>query len=239
VPSIDVSSRLLRVLTALTACVLVGGCSGISIEPACPQELFVGESGPVFANAENEGEIATFLWEVFPTGAGTFADPAEPDTTFEAAEAGTVVIRLTASDGLFMVISECSTLILPAVDVAVVLEASATTVEAGQEVTLTCTSNGDSEATTRAIEQVSGDVVTLTDVAEGVVSFTPVAPGTFEFVCVGEDAEGMESDPASLTVTVTEPTNANDNTSDGNSNDNDTPPDNENDNSRGGRGSNR
>jgi len=242
-----------RFVALAAACLLIGACSGISIEPACPEELRVGESGPVFANAENEGAIATYKWEVFPAGAGTFADATVADTMLTAVKKGAVVVRLTASDGLFMVVSECSTLILAPVDVSVSLEASGTTVEAGEAVTLTCTSTGDSEAVTRAIEQVSGDVVALSDVSEGVVTFTPAAAGTLGFLCVGEDADGQESDPASLTITVTDtpPGNNNDNDNDANVNDNsasegnvndnsdNVPADNQNDNGGGGRVPNR
>ncbi|MCG3131320.1 MAG: hypothetical protein FLDDKLPJ_02110 [Phycisphaerae bacterium] len=89
-----------------------GGCyEAISIQPSCPAELAVGESGSLQSGARNAGQIATFLWEVFPAEAGRIADPTDADTTFTAVQPGTATLRLTASDGLFQVISQCETVI--------------------------------------------------------------------------------------------------------------------------------
>mgnify|MGYP001559650118 CR=1 FL=1 len=85
------------------------GCTGISIAPSCPNELQVGESAPVLANEINPGEIATYFWEVIPPQLGQVTDPTKPSTMFKATSEGEAVIRLTASDGLYQVISQCQT----------------------------------------------------------------------------------------------------------------------------------
>ena len=87
----------------------VGGCTGISIAPSCPNELKAGESAPLLANEINPGAIAKYLWEVVPPQVGRVTDPTKPSTTFEAVVEGDAVIRLTASDGLYQVISQCQT----------------------------------------------------------------------------------------------------------------------------------
>lgn len=86
-----------------------GGCTGISVAPSCPNELQVNESAPLLANEINPGEIAEYLWEVLPPQVGRVADPTKPSTMFEATGEGEAVIRLTASDGLYQVISQCQT----------------------------------------------------------------------------------------------------------------------------------
>ena len=88
----------------------IAGCiSGISIAPSCPNELQVNESAPVLANEINPGAIAKYFWEVIPPQVGRVIDPTKPSTMFEATSEGEAVIRLTASDGLFQVISQCQT----------------------------------------------------------------------------------------------------------------------------------
>jgi hypothetical protein len=87
----------------------VGGCTGISVAPSCPNELRVGESAPLLANEINPGAIAKYLWEVVPPQVGQVTDPTKPSTTFKAVSEGDAVIRLTASDGLYQVISQCQT----------------------------------------------------------------------------------------------------------------------------------
>ena len=87
----------------------VGGCTGISIAPSCPNELKVGESAPLLAAEINPGAIAKYLWEVVPPQVGRVTDPTKPSTMFEALTEGDAVIRLTASDGLYQVISQCQT----------------------------------------------------------------------------------------------------------------------------------
>src|SRR3990172_7314679 len=57
----------------------------------------------------NRGAIAKYLWEVIPPQVGRVADPTKPSTMFEATGEGEAVIRLTASDGLYQVISQCQT----------------------------------------------------------------------------------------------------------------------------------
>src|SRR3990172_4818609 len=96
------------VLTLL-ALLAIGGCTGISIAPSCPNELQVGESAPVLANEFNPGAIAKYVWEVLPPQIGRVIDPTKPSTMFEATSEGEAVIRLTASDGLYQVISQCQT----------------------------------------------------------------------------------------------------------------------------------
>ena len=98
------------------ALLLIGGCTGISIAPSCPNELQVDESGPLVANESNGGAIAKYLWEVIPPEIGEVADKTKPSTTFKAIKEGEAVIRLTASDGLFQVTSECQTRVAGAVE---------------------------------------------------------------------------------------------------------------------------
>ena len=100
----------------VAAALTVAGCTAISIAPSCPEELTVGESGPIEANQHDEGGIPTYLWEVFPATAGTVAAPAAPSTTFTAAEEGIATLRLTASDGLYQMIAECTTNVVAADD---------------------------------------------------------------------------------------------------------------------------
>ena len=92
---------------ALLALLALGGCTGISVAPSCPNELKVGESAPLLANEINPGAIAKYLWEVIPPQLGQVTDPTKPSTMFKATSAGDAVVRLTASDGLYQVISQC------------------------------------------------------------------------------------------------------------------------------------
>ena len=218
----------------------LAGCSAISIAPVCPEELQVGESGTVRANKQDAGGIPTYLWEVFPPDAGVFADKNAPETTFEAQREVDVVIRLTASDGLYQVISQCSTRIRGTGEATVSMEASPGSGIVGETVTLTCSGLGEDEPNALVITQTEGDDVELTEVSDGVVTFTPTGVGDLTFSCVSEDADGNQSAPAEVTVTVTQSsegnendnTNGNDNVNDNeNVNDND----NVNDNSGGGR----
>jgi len=89
-----------------------GGCTGISVAPSCPNELQVGESAPLLANELNPGAIAKYVWEVIPPEVGRVTDPTKPSTMFEATGEGEAVIRLTASDGLYQVISQCETRVM-------------------------------------------------------------------------------------------------------------------------------
>jgi hypothetical protein len=213
----------------------LSGCTAISIAPECPEELKVGDSGTVRANQMNPGEIATYLWEVFPPDAGTFADETAPETTFQAQREVDVVIRLTASDGLYQVISQCSTRIRGGADAAVSLQVSPASPTVGETVTLTCTALGEEQPTALVITQTDGDDVELTEVSDGVVTFTPAAAGSLSFSCVSEDADGNQSEPAQLSVTVAEPSNGNENDN-GAANENDNTNDNDNVNDNGGGG---
>lgn len=216
----------------------LGGCTAISIAPTCPEELRVGESGTVRANEKDAGAIPTYRWEVFPSDAGVFEDSTATETAFEARKEVDVVIRLTASDGLYQVISQCSTRIRGAVAVAVALEASPNPALVGETVTLTCSSIGEGDAVALAIAQVEGDDVELTDVSDGVAEFTPTQIGDRTFRCVGENADGEQSEPAFVTVVVTSVPDGNENDNDNgtdNENANGNDNDNTNDNGNGGR----
>lgn len=179
---------------------LFGACSGIAIQPSCPEELQVGEQGFVFANEENTGKVATYKWEVFPAGTGNFENAAAPDTTFRSTEVGTSTLRLTASDGLFMVQSECRTRVVAVAAPSVTLEADRRDVGVGDQVTLTC--SGSDDAAIFSIEQVAGEPVDLTATGEGVVTFSPSDADTLVFECVGDADDGTQSDPVSITINV-------------------------------------
>jgi len=85
------------------------GCTAISIAPSCPNTLKVGESAPLLANELNPGAIAVYSWTVDPPFVGQVRDPSIPATFFDAAAEGDATITLTASDGLYQVISFCTT----------------------------------------------------------------------------------------------------------------------------------
>ncbi|UCE60598.1 MAG: hypothetical protein JSU63_02375 [Phycisphaerales bacterium] len=194
------------------------GCTGISIQPSCPKELTPGESGPVKANQHNEGAIAKYTWEVFPSDAGAIEDPAIPATMFEAVEVGEVTIRLTASDGLYQVISQCVTEVVSFTEVTLSLAAEPDSPEVGDEVTLRCTTERLITSITRTVEQTAGGTVELNVVAEGVVTFTPSVGDDYTFRCVAQNAAGDQAESDLLTVAVPtspdDPDNGNDNGSD-------------------------
>lgn len=201
--------RISSVLIALCA-----GCTSITIEPSCPAELAVGQSGRVAANQTNPGEIATYLWRVFPADAGSFENSTQATTTFLAANTGDVLIRLTASDGLYQVVSSCVTRIVEPTEVAVSLTADVTEAAVDEPVGLTCTSIGASFALGVTIVQVDGAAGTLTEVLVGASEFLATEPGEATFSCTGIDINGELSAPATVTVTITADTNG------GNANDN-------------------
>lgn len=178
------------------------GCTSISIQPSCPAELQVGESGGVRANELNAGEIPIYKWEVFPSDAGTFENRAAANTNFQALKEGTADIRLTAGDGLYEVRASCQTIIRGAAAVAVSMAAAPPSPTVGQTVTLTCQSVGQTAATLFTIRQVEGPSIRLTEAAPGVVTLVPAIPGTPRFECVGETADGQTSAPNFLTLTV-------------------------------------
>ncbi len=173
--------------------------------PSCPDELEVGESRAVAANETNPGAIPTYLWEVLPSDAGTFADPSVPETTFQASKEGDATIRLTAADGLYQVVGECQTLVIAATVLDVLLAVEPDPAVVGETATLTCTSVGDREATTLTLEQADdASSVTLTVTGEGVADFTPVEVGDLTFRCTGTSEDGQRRATRALTVTVTE-----------------------------------
>ncbi len=184
------------------ALMAVVGCTAISIQPSCPKQLDVGETGGLSANQLMPGAVPTYLWTVEPATAGTITDPTLPDTDFTAAREGTARFVLTASDGLFQVISFCESQIGSGSGVAVSLSASSSTVVIGDTVTLTCTSTGSVEATTFVIDQVQGATIELNQVSSAAVSFAPSAEGVPRFQCVGQDANGVASDAVFVNITV-------------------------------------
>jgi hypothetical protein len=207
-----------------------GGCTAISIQPSCPASLRVGESGEVHANEQNPGGMPSYLWEAIPADAGTFANPQAPDTTFQALTEGDVLLRLTASDGLYYVISECPTHIEGMVGgLAVSLSADPTEATVDEPVTLTCTSVGGEEVAEYSIVQTGGRDVELKEVRSGVVRFTPDREDELVFECVGTDAGGEASEPAEISLAVEAAPSDNENTND-NTNDNENTNDNTNDN---------
>lgn len=195
-----ITSRFVR-LWSLILCGL-GGCTSVSVDPECPSELAVGESGSVWANEKNPGEIPTYQWEAIPPDAGTFADPAAPDTSFKAEKEGEVVLRLTASDGLYLAVDECHTTVVASVDVAVSLQVDPDPAVVGETAILFCSNVGEAETVTRTLEQVDGSPVTLDPLAEGVATFLPTEIGELTFSCVGSTDAGRQSQPSVVTVSV-------------------------------------
>ncbi len=202
------TARLSDVCT-VTLCIFAG-CSGISIAPSCPAELEVGQSGAVWANEEDPGSVPTYLWEALPSDAGTFADPAAPVTSFQASQEGEVTIRLTATDGLFQAVSQCRTLVIAGAIAAVSLAVEPDPVVVEGMGILSCTSVGEAEAVTFALEQLDGTAVTLGQLAEGVAMFTAPEVGELTFRCLGTTEDGRVSEPSDLTVSVIEPPDTND-----------------------------
>lgn len=97
-----------RAVTVVASCVLVAGCTGISIAPSCPNELQVNESKPLLANEVHPGEIARYFWEVSSPQVAQVLDPTAPTTMLRGINEGEATIQLTASDGLYQVISFCT-----------------------------------------------------------------------------------------------------------------------------------
>ena len=202
-----VTTRL-PVLVCCAIMLAVTGCNPISIAPTCPNTLRVDESGPVTGNVINPGGIPEFLWEAFPEGAGSFANPTLPDTTFTPAFEGDVIVRLTASDGFFQVVSQCVISVEGILGPAIEFEADPAAALIGEEVTLTCASAGTDPINLFAVTQTDGGDVTLTDGDEpGTATFTPTEIGDLTFRCVGETEDGAQTEPAFIIVNVnqTEP----------------------------------
>lgn len=199
----SVANRFVRWWT-LILCTL-GGCTYISVDPECPDELEVGASGSVWANEKNPGAIPIYQWEAVPSDAGTFADATVPNTDFTAAKEGAVVIRLMASDGLFRFLGECHLTVVAPGDVAVSLTVDPDPPIVGEEAILFCSSVGEAEAVTRGVEQVEGPSVTLSVLSEGVATFSPTEVGELTFSCTGETASGRPSEASVVTVSVVMP----------------------------------
>lgn len=200
---------------------LIASCTAISVEPSCPATMQVGEIGELRANEQNPGGIPRYLWELFPSDRGSLGRATSADTTIQARKEGEIVARLTASDGLFQVVSECRIQVEGFVGVAVSLSADPEVATIGDPVTLTCESIGADDATTLAVVQTEGGIVELVEISEGVVRFEPDRIGDLEFRCVGETDGGVQSAPALLTVNVRATSNGNANqNANGNGNDN-------------------
>ena len=218
---------IMRPLLALLP--LLVGCEGISIAPSCPNSLMVGETGDVFAQVIDPGSIPFYFWEAIPDTAGVFTNPAVVDTSFQALEEGVVTIRLTASDGLFQVISECQIDVSGTVGLAVTLDADPVSTAVGEPITLTCESVGATPASELSITQPEGPIVEFEAVEPGVVRFEPERADEYVFRCVGAGPDAQLSPPAFVTVTVfleePPPSNGNANEND-NRNDNGSPDDN-------------
>ncbi|MGB0716827.1 MAG: hypothetical protein ACPGXK_13170 [Phycisphaerae bacterium] len=193
----------------------LGGCSPISIEPSCPNTLRVGESGPVSSNVVNPGGIPTYFWEAFPDGAGTFASATSPDTDFTPAIEGDVVIRLTAADGFYQVVSQCVISVEGTLGPTVTFSAAPQAALVGEPVALTCESTGSDPIGIFSVVQTSGGDVALTDGTEpGTATFTPTEIGDLTFRCVGETDNGLQSEAAFLVVTVNQNPSPDDGTGD-------------------------
>jgi len=222
-------------LVAVTLPGLLSGCTAISVDPLCPSELRVGETGEVLAREKEPGHIPSYLWEVFPATAGSFANPLASDTTFQALAEGEATIRLTASDGLYQVVAECTVMISGVVDVAVKLEAEPDDPVVDDTVTLTCTAVGADPVSSFEIVQTLGVDVNLSEIDPGVVRFTATDVDELTFRCRGTGEAGSQSEDAFVTVQVTTGPAGNDNANDnteGNTNDNGS------DNSNGNRNDN-
>jgi len=196
---------------------MLPGCTRIAVEPNCPEELEVDGLHTFRANEQNAGAIPTYKWEVLPADAGKFGDPDKPVTAFEAKEPGEATVRLTAADGLFQAIAECSIMVIETGSVTVSLSLDPDPPVIGDSAMLECVSIGGTVTETRTIEQTHGAAVELTFASEGVATFTPAESGEITFTCVGRSAGGRESEPSIVTAVVFDP----DDPGDGNTNDND------------------
>jgi len=182
----------------------VAGCTRISHVPVCPPEAAVGQAISINANVTNPGATPRFLWEVIPNGAGTFAEERSVSTTFTPTETGRLTLRLSAADGLFSYVNQCTVQVSETADLAVTFTADPTEVEVGDEVALLCSSTGGEPAVAFSITQTAGDSVDVVSPFPGVGRFDAETAGALTFQCVGESAGGVESAPATVTITVTE-----------------------------------
>ncbi len=193
-------------LAGAVAVLLAGAipaCSRITTEPSCPDLMEAGTSAPLRANAQQPGAIPEYLWEIIPEDAGAIASANQPNTTIQALREGEAVVRLTASDGLFQVVSECALTIVGDAQVSVTINVDPDPAVAGESVIILCTSTDSIDATSFALEQVDGPPVSLEFFGEGAASFTPDVEGTLTFECIGEGPNGLASDPVTVDVEVT------------------------------------
>lgn len=204
-----VSTVIVRWLAPL-GLVLAAGCTRISQVPQCPAQADVGQAISITADVTNPGATPRYLWEVFPAGAGTFADDASVSTTFTPSQSGQITLRLSAADGLFSYVNQCVVQVggssgggSSGGDVAASLIADPTAANTGDEVALLCSSVGAEAATTLTITQTEGDSVDLTIPFPGIARFTTAVAGTYSFQCVGQSAGGATSAPVTTTITVT------------------------------------
>jgi len=199
--------RFLPALALASFC----ACTRITIDPQCPDEIEIGATGQLLAREANPGGIPTYSWKASPARSVRIADSDAADTSFEALAEGDVIFTLTAADGLFQMIDSCSTRIVsaepePEIDLSVALVANPTTVEIGGEdpsTLLTCTRTGDTPVATFVIDQTEGPTAVLTGALPGIaVAVMPSEPDIYVFRCIGTDADGNDSEPATVTVTV-------------------------------------
>ncbi len=190
---------------------LLCGCFRITIDPQCPDQIEVGQTGDLIAHEATPGGIPRYLWQADSAGRVAIANDDEPDTTFEALRAGQVIFTLMAADGFFQMIDTCTTTIVPAggtnpePDLSVNLIAAPAIIVIGvgdPSSLLTCTSTGTTPATL-TIDQLDGPPAELTSVVPGIsVAVFGNQAGTYTFRCVGADAQGNSSDPATVRVTL-------------------------------------
>jgi hypothetical protein len=166
--------------------------------------LRVGESRALEANEQTPGAIATYLWQVFPASAGKIDGPTMADTSIEALQEGEMIVRLTASDGLFQVVADCIVPVVGLAPVEIALTASPNPGETGERVRLTCQSTGTVQAISHTISQLNGTPVELVVESDGVVTFVTEQVGARSFLCFAESPDGMITDPVSTIVTIEE-----------------------------------
>ena len=188
-------------LSAIVLCA-TAGCFRISVAPSCPSQMDVGETAPVSANPMTPGEIPTYSWSVTPAGAGSFANDNAALTTFNALAPGVATLTVVGSDGLFQDVGECVVTIGGDGALVIALFASPSSPSTGEQVELTCGALAGSPDTL-TIDQLNGPSVALTSAGSGVSIFTPDQTGVYTFRCIGE-ADGAQSDPATVTVSVSE-----------------------------------
>lgn len=174
------------------------GCTRISVDPTCPEELAVGEAGTVAANARDAGAAPDYLWEVFPETAGTFADATRPTTTFTPDLAGDAIIRLTASDQLFQVVTQCVTHVA---DVAVTLAPTCPgLLNVGQSGPVQANEQNATDTTVFTWEVSPADAGTFTDPNSADTRFEPTQAG--EAVLQITAVEGSSEVVAECATTV-------------------------------------